>query len=385
MLNADSSGLPPLGRSARLRQGQAVHPLVVAALPPGPRRTQFNERLGGDYTLLVYDSLELIPHLLGGILPVAVVVDLSHWGPLEAAPVLRQLREVWPAIRLVCLYEPTALLLAKCAELAASHQRLAFACEVDERLDLLLRPHAGEQQVSEIATAAAPLLRHLLPLAGAHGLESTVIHLALSPSRRHAIPGLAAWQGWSEDALERRCAEAGLAPPVALRRLAVAAEGLWQAAVLKLPRDQVAHALGLETGDSLGRVIKSVFGYGIKAARLMGVEGVEYAYQWLGLMALRELAAFGDLTAIAQVKLEPTDQVRLTEQGDALLVGSEDDEPSVRLEGLARRAWDLIILGSPLRTVVEGLSDADDPAGRFRREVVPTLRALLVGGLIKPG
>ncbi len=384
MLNAGSSGPRSLGLASSVRHGNVVSPLVVAALPRGPRRKLFSERLAGDYTLFVYDSLELIPHLLGGISAVAVVVDLSHWGPVEAAPVLKELRTRWPAIRLVCLYEPTAQALARCAELAGSDRKLAFACEADERLDFLVRPQAGEPQVSEAPTAAMPLLRHLLPLTSAQGLDSTVIHLALSPSRRRGIPGLAALQGWSEDALERRCAEAGLAPPVALRRLTVAAEGLWQAGVLKLPGEQVAHALGLGTGDSVGRVVKAVFGYGIKAARLIGVEGVGKTYQWLGLMALRELAACGDLTAMVQVRFELSSRVRLAEEGYVLVVGSEADDLSVRLEGLAREAWDLMMAGAPLRTVVERLSDADDPAGRFRREVVPALRSLLLRGLIKP-
>jgi hypothetical protein len=283
------------------RQG-AVRPAVVGAVAGEERRRRCGERIARDYTWLPYDSLELLPHLLEGMAAAGVVVDLVRWTPIEAAPILRDLRQRWPALRIVGLYEPSAEVLPQLAQLAWSDRRLAFASDPDERLELLLQP--VPDALAPIAPSACRfLLEHFLPLADDSGVRGAMIHLALAPSRRQSVPALAALQGWSEDGLERRFANAGLTTPAGVRRLAVAAEGLWQVSALKRPAEDVAGALGLGTADSLGRVIKGIFGFGLKAARLMGAEGAGRKLAWLGLFGLRDLARFGGLSAVARVRL----------------------------------------------------------------------------------
>jgi hypothetical protein len=359
----------------------ASAPFVVGAIAGEERRRRYGERIGGGRTWLAYDSLELLPHLLAGVAVDAVVVDLVRWAPVEAAPVLRELRSRWPALRIVGIYEPSADALLELAELALSDRRLAFTSDADDRFDLLVQPASGAAEV-QAPTACQLLLEHFLPLAG-DGLRSALIDLALTPSRRRSIPALAAVQGWSEDALERRFGDAGLVAPAAVRRLAVAAEGVWQVAALQHPAEDVARALGLGTGDSLGRVIKGVFGFGFKAARLMGAGGARRALTWVGLLALRSLAPFGGLPSLARVRFTVADGVRVVEDRDALIVTGEGRGAGSRLEGTGREVWELVVAGAPLGEIIGRLSiPAEGSARRFAREAVPTVRWLLRHELI---
>jgi hypothetical protein len=270
-------GASPRGRPA---------PAVVAAIAGEDRRRRYRERIGERYTWVPNDSLEVLPHLLDGIVAAAVLVDLVRWTPVEAAPVLRELRQRWPALRIVGLYEPSAEALPEIVALARSDRRLAFACGADERLDMLL-PEATATVTVESPSACQPLLEQLLPLAANAGLRATLAHLSLAPSHHWSIPALAAMHGWSEDAIERRFAEAGLVTPAVMRRLTAAAEGLWQVAAAKRPAREVAGALGLATADGLGRTILGVFGVGLRSARLMGAEGASGALATVGLLAQR--------------------------------------------------------------------------------------------------
>jgi len=361
----------------------ASAPFVVGAIAGEERRRRYGERIAGGHTWLAYDSLELLPHLLAGVAVDAVVVDLVRWAPVEAAPVLRELRRRWPAVRIVGIYEPSADALPELAELAWSDRRLAFTCDADDRFDLLVQPAAGAAEV-EAPTACQLLLEHFLPLAG-DGLRRVLIDLALAPSRRRSIPALAAVQGWSEDALERRFGDAGLVAPASVRRLAVAAEGVWQIATLQRQAEEVARALGLGTGDSLGRLIKGVFGFGFKAARLMGADGARRALTWVGLLALRSLAPFAGLPALASVRFTVVDGVQVVEDRGALIVTGEGRSVGSRLEGTGREVWELVVAGAPLGEMVGRLSSpAEGSARRFAREAVPTIRWLLRHRLIVP-
>jgi hypothetical protein len=351
---------------------ETPRPTIVGAVAGEERRRRFGERLAGDYTWLPYDSLELLPHLLEGVAVAGVVVDLVRWVPVEAAPVLRDLRGRWPALRVVGLYEPSAEALPELARLARVDRCLAFVSDADERLELLLRPVSGALGAI-VPTVCQSLLDRFLPLVDDPGVRGTLIDLALAPSRRRGVPALAAAQGWSEDALERRFAAAGLAAPAAVRRLAAAAEGLWQVAALKRPADDVARALGLGTGDSLGRILKSVFGFGLKPARLMGGDGVREALAWTGLLALRQLAATGGVPQVARVRLEGIAPESLQDV-ERFAAGERAGE-------LVRR---LVTDRLPLGTLVDRLS-AEPDAGRFlASEVVPLIGRLLHHHVVAP-
>jgi hypothetical protein len=344
---------------------QAARPTVVGAVAGEERRRQFGERLAGSYAWLPYNSLELLPHLLDGIAAAAVVVDLVRWTPVEAAPVLRELRDRWPALRIVGLYESFADALPELARLARANRYLGFASDADERLELLLQA-VPDALKAVPPTACQSLLEQFLPLAGDPGVRGTLIDLALAPSRRQGVPALAAAQGWSEDALERRFAAGGLAPPAVVRRLAVAAEGLWQIAVLDRSADDVAHAISLGTADSLGRIMKSVFGFGLKSARLMGGEGARDAIAWSGLLTLRELARLGGVPRVARVRLEGSVPEALRES---------DGYVAVQRAGKLVR-W-LVNDRLPLGVLVDRLSGESDSGRCLASEVVPLIGRLL--------
>ena len=360
----------------------ATASFVIGAMAGEERRRRYGERIAGGRTWLAYDSLELLPHLLAGVAVEAVVVDLLRWVPVEAAPVLRELRRSWPSLRVIGVYEPSAEGLLELAELARADHRLAFACDADERFELLAGPATGPE--AESPKASKILLEQLVPLAG-DGLRCPIIHLALAPSRRRSIPALAALQGWSEDALERRFGDAGLVAPAAVRRLAVAADGVWHVAALRRPAEDVARALGLGTGDSLGRVIKGVFGFGFKTARLMGADGARRALTWVGLLALRDLAPFGGLPSLASIRFVVADAAQVAQDRGAFVVAGQTRGASSRLEGAGKEVWELVAAGARLGVMVDHLSDpANGPPQRFAREAVPTIRWLLRHRLIVP-
>ncbi len=336
------------------------------------RRRRFGERLAGEYTWLPYDSLELLPHLLDGMAAVGVVVDLVRWTPVEAAPVLREVRRRWPALRLVGLYGPSAEALPELARLARADRGLAFVSDADERLELLLRP-VPAALVAVAASACQPMLEQFLPLSDDRGVRSTLIDLALAPSRRRGVPALAAAHGWSEDALERRFAAAGLAAPAVVRRLAVATEGLWQVAALQRPADVVAHALGLGTGDTLGRILKGVFGFGLKPARLTGVAGAREAIAWTGLLALRQLARIGGVPEVSRVRFDGVAPDALRD-AEALVPGD-------RARELVR--W-LVTDRLPLGTLVDRLSAEPDAERFLASDVVPSIGRLLHHHVVAP-
>lgn len=345
---------------------------VVGAVAGEERRRRFGERLAGDYTWLPYDSLELLPHLLDGVAAAGVVVDLVRWTPVEAAPVLRELRSRWPALRVVGLYGPSAEALPELARLARADRGLAFVSDADERLELLLRPVSGALE-AVAPTACQSLLERFLPLGDDLGVRCTLIDLALAPSRRRGVPALAAAQGWSEDALERRFAAAGLAAPAVVRRLAVAAEGLWQVAALRRPADDVARALGLGTGDTLGRILKGVFGFGLKPARLMGAEGAREAIAWTGLLALRQLARIGGVPQVARVRFDGVAPDALRDAA-ALVAGDRAGE-------LVR--W-LVTDRIPLGALMDQLSAEPDARRFLASEVVPSIGRLLHHHVVAP-
>src|SRR5438132_7501709 len=81
---------------------------VIGASAGDERRRRYGERIAQGYTWLVYDTLDLLPHLLAGVDVEAVVVDLLRWAPVEAAPVLHELRRRWPGLRILGVYEPSA-------------------------------------------------------------------------------------------------------------------------------------------------------------------------------------------------------------------------------------------------------------------------------------
>jgi hypothetical protein len=357
--------------------------LVVGAVAGEERRQRYGGRISGGAIWVAYDSLELLPHLILGMAVEAVVVDLSRWTPVEAAPVLREMRRRRPELRVIGVYEPSAETLPEIADLACGDRRLAFACDADQRFELLAGP--APLAAMESPTACQILLEQLLPLTNG-ALRAPIIHLALSPSRRQGIPALAAIQGWSEDALERRFGDAGLAAPAAVRRLAIAAEGLWHVAALRRPAEEVAPALGLGTGDSLGRVIKGVFGLGIKSARLAGQEGVRRALAWVGLLALRDLATVGGLPPLARVRFTVADAVQVAEDRGALIVsGFGRGTTSVRLEDAGCEVWGLMSRGESLGAILDRMAGPSaGSARRFAREAVPMIRWLLRHRIVTP-
>lgn len=360
-------------------------PGVIGMIAGEERCRRYGARIAGRRAWLVYDSLEMLPHLLAAMAVEVVVVDLVRWVPVEAAPVLREVRQRWPALRIVGVYEPSADALPELAELAWADRGLAFAADADERFDLLTRPvDAIAVAGVEAPTVCRLLLEHFLPLAPS-GVRAAAIHLALAPSRRRHIPALAAIQGCSEDALERRFADGGLVPPAVVRRIAIAAEGIWQVAALRQPAEGVAGALGLGAGDSLGRMIKSVFGIGLKAARLMGADGARRAIAWAGLLALRDLAPCGGLPALARVRFAAGAPMRLAYDREGLIVAAKELGGGARLERAGGELWELAAQGLSLGAMVERLSDpAAGPSRRFAQEAVPALRWLLDHRLIVP-
>src|SRR5207245_10545598 len=52
---------------------------VIGAIAGDERRRRYGERIAQGYTWLVYDTLDLLPHLLAGVDVEAVVVDLLLW------------------------------------------------------------------------------------------------------------------------------------------------------------------------------------------------------------------------------------------------------------------------------------------------------------------
>jgi hypothetical protein len=279
--------------------------------------------------------------------------------------VLRELRDRWPALRVVGLYGPFAESLPELARLARADRHLAFTSDADARLELLLRP-VPEPLEAVAPTVCQSLLEQFLPLADDPGVRATLIELALAPSRGRGVRALAAARGWSEDALERRFAACGLASPAAVRRIAVAAEGLWQVAALRHSADDVARVLGLGTGDSLGRIIKGVFGFGLKPARLMGGEGAREAIAWAGLLAFRVLAKIGGVPRVARVRFEEGAPGALHGPG-AIVIGARAAE-------LVR--W-LVTTGLPLGVLVDRLSSDPDAGRLLTSEVVPSIGRLL--------
>jgi hypothetical protein len=361
---------------------EGAAPVIVGVVAGRERLRRYGGRVANGATWFAYDSLELLPHLVSGVTVETVVVDLVRWTPVEAAPVLRELRRRRPELRVIGVYEPSTQVLSELADLALGDRRLAFACEADERFEMLAGPPplAG----MESPTACQILLEQLLPLGGM-GLRGPIVHLALAPSRRQSIPALAAVQGWSEDGLERRFGDAGLAAPAAVRRLAIAAEGLWHVAALRRPADEVARALGLGTGDSLGRMIKGVFGTGIKGARFVGVEGVRRALGWIGLLALRDLAPLGGLPGLASARLIRADTFQATTDGERLIVAGRGGATSLRLEDAGREVWERVSRGEPLGDIVERMTSSSAAAGRrFAREALPMIRWLLRHRLVTP-
>jgi hypothetical protein len=337
---------------------------VIVAVAGEERRRRFGERISRRYAWLPCDSLDLLPHLVEGAAAASVLVDLARWTPIEAAPALRELRQRWPALRIVGLYEPSAEVLPELAQLARSDRLLGFVSDADARLDLLL------QAVPDFLTAVAPtvaqfLLEHFIPLAEDTGVRGTLIHLALAPSRRQSVPALARVQGWSEDALERHFAAAGLASPAMIRRLAIAAEGLWQVAALQRAADVAARALGIETADGLGRMINGTFGFGFKAARAMRAAGARHALRWVGLLGLRELARLGGLPSVAGIRFRVTDGGELEQNYGSDLVRA------------------LVNDGIPLGAVVDRLAEGPGAAKRLVVEDVPFIRRLLQHRLIE--
>jgi hypothetical protein len=343
----------------------AYRPTVIVALAGDERRRRFGEHISRRCTWLPCDSLELLPHLVQGAAAASVLVDLVRWTSVEAAPVLRDLRQRWPALRIVGLYEPSAEALPELARLARSDRLLGFASDADARLDLLLRA------VPDSLTAVAPtvaqfLLENFISFAEDTGVRGTLIHLALAPSRRQGVPALATVQGWSEDALERHFAAAGLASPAMIRRLAMAAEGLWQVSALQRPADVVAQALGLETADGLGRMINGTFGFGFKAARAMRAAGARHALRWVGLLGVRELARLGGLPVIVGIRFRATDGGKLEQNHASDLVRA------------------LVNDGAPLGAFVDRLAAEPEAARRLVAEAVPCIRRLLQHRLIEP-
>lgn len=374
--------IPAYARGDHAAPSDGPGPIIVGAVAGEERRRRYGGRISGGATWVAYDSLELLPHLVLGVAVEAVVVDLLRWTPVEAASVLREMRRRRPGLRVIGVYEPSAESLPEIADLACGDRRLAFASDADERFELLAGP--APLTAMESPTACQILLEQLLPLANGV-LRAPIIHLALAPSRRQGIPALAAIQGWSEDALERRFGDAGLAAPAAVRRLAIAAEGLWHVAALRRPAEEVARALGLGTGDSLGRVIKGVFGLGIKSARLAGQEGVRRALAWVGLLALRDLAAMGGLPALAGARFIRADTLQVTNDAEVLTVAHGGRASSVRLEDAGREMWELISRGETLGDIMEHMaSPTAGAARRFAREAVPMIRWLLRHGLVTP-
>jgi hypothetical protein len=358
-------------------------PIIVGAVAGDERRRRYGGRIADGATWVVYDSLDLLPHLVLGVAVESVVVDLLRWTPLEAAPALREIRRRRPELRVIGVYEPSAETLPEIADLARGDRRLAFACDADQRFELLTGP--APAATMESPTACQPLLEQLLPLANGV-LRAPIIHLALAPSRRQGIPTLAAMQGWSEDALERRFGEAGLVAPAAVRRIAIAAEGLWHAAGLRRPASEVARALGLGTGDSLGRMVKGVFGLGINSARFAGPEAVRHALAWVGLLALRDLAPLGGLPVLTRVRFAVADAVQVVEDRGALIVsGPGRGGTSVRLADAGGEVWDLLCRGESLGAIVARM--AGSSAGstrRFAEEALPMIRWLLRHRIVEP-
>jgi hypothetical protein len=323
---------------------------------------------------LPYDTLELLPYLLSGIDAAAVIVDLQRWTPWETAPVLRRLRDQRPELTVIGIHDSAAEVPEGLAELACSDRRLAFACDADARLELLLRQAIGP---SEEPTVCQILLDHFVPL-GCDKVRSALIQMAVTPSVGRSIRAMSAALGWSEDALERRFADVGLSTPSSVRRLAVAAEGLWQVSARQHAAEDAARALGLGGADSLGRVIKSVFGMGLKAARLMGATGARRILIWTGLLALRDGASHLGLSSLRHSHVALARGTVAQCVGEMLVVqgaSRNTDAPSVTV---VPEVWKYLSGGGPLEHLVERLSDPfAGSLPRFTREIVPTLGKLL--------
>ena len=180
--------------------------------------------------------------------------------------------------------------------------------------------------------------------------------------------------GWSEDALERRFADVGLSTPSAVRRLAVAAEGLWLIAAGQHAAEDVARALGLGGADSLGRVIKSVFGIGLKAARLMGPTGARRILTWTGLLAFRGVAGPTGLSSLKRARVSVSRRTVTQPAGEALCLHGVTMDPET---------WALLTEGGPLEHIVDRLTDpVSGSPRRFTREIIPALFKLLRDGLL---
>lgn len=349
----------------------AIRPAVLAAMAGDVRARVFGARIPSPYRWVPHDSLEVLPYLIEAEPAVAaVVVDLVRWSPLKAAADIRALRRHRSDLRIVCLYEPGRDVLVQLKALSEIELGLAFAVAPDERFELLMKPVAT-QRVFDAPTASRSLLNALVPLATSGALETALIHLALAPSHRLAVPDLARIAGCSVDGLERRFAQAGLRAPTAISGLAADAEGLWQVAALNRSARDAARAVGLATGDSLGRMLKRQFGFGLRAARLFGAPGARDTLRWVGLLALRELAVRGRRWWPARARLTRRGGV----QPDCI------DWAALQLEGAGRAIWEAIADGVPLAQMVDQLS-ATTQADPVATQLAPGLRALFKHNLV---
>jgi AraC-like DNA-binding protein len=340
------------------------------------RACAFGARIPSNCRWLPYDSLEILPYLIEAEPAIsAVVVDLVRWAPAKAAPDLSALRRMWSDLRIVCLYEPGPDTLAQLRSLAELDLDLAFAVNPDERFDLLVKPMTSPRAAEE-PTAGRMLLESLMPFATGGVLESALTHLALAPSLHPTVPDLARIAGCSVDALERRFAQAGMATPAAIRGLAATAEGLWQFAARNHSAREAALAVGLSSGDALGRMLKRWFGLGLRRARLVGASGARDAFRWTGLLGLRGLAGNGGLPALAnlQLALRAGGQVG----GDGMLEASEETCGAQRVQrGIDVLRWSFVAGGVSLDEAVQRLVQ-NAPGERLRPAVALGLgRALL--------
>lgn len=346
--------------------GIDARPAVLGAMAGGVRARLFGARVPSIYRWMPYDSLEILPYLLEAQPAVsAVVVDLVRWNPLKAAADLRVLRRQQADLRIVCLYEPGRDSLVQLKGLAELDLGLAFAVAPDARFELLLRPVAL-QRAGEAPTVGRSLLDGLVPLATDAALEAALIQLSLVPSHGLTVPELARIAGCSVDGLERRLANADLGTPAAMRGLAADAEGLWQVAALNRSAQEAARAVGVGTADSLGRMLKRRWGFGLRMARLVGAAGARQALRWVGVLALREFTRRGGWPQAGRV--------RLARRG-AAEIGSV---PGVhcQLDATARAIWEVVADGTSLEQLVDRCSEAM-PADQLPTGLAPAFRALL--------